>query len=83
MNFSCTAIISRMRFGTFSIAALLSMWMTTGLWAGAQQPEQTPAPRPRVALVFEGGGALGFAHIGVLEWMEAHHIPIEIGRAHV
>ena len=36
-----------------------------------------PASRPKVALVFEGGGALGFAHIGVIEWIEAHHIPVD------
>jgi hypothetical protein len=34
--------------------------------------------RPRVGLVLEGGGALGFAHIAVLEWLEEHHIPIEL-----
>ena len=33
--------------------------------------------RPKIALVFEGGAALGFAHIGVLEWFEANHIPID------
>jgi len=33
--------------------------------------------RPRIALVLEGGGALGFAHIGVLEWLEKHRIPID------
>jgi NTE family protein len=25
----------------------------------------------------EGGGALGLAHIGVLEWLEEHRIPID------
>ncbi len=34
--------------------------------------------RPKIALVFEGGAALGFAHIGVLEWLEANHIPIDM-----
>ncbi len=33
--------------------------------------------RPRVALVLEGGGALGFAHIGVIDWLEKHHIPVD------
>jgi len=58
------------------------------------QPESTPAAatpatapqnhdanstkRPRVALVLEGGGALGFAHIGVLQYLEQHHIPIDL-----
>src|SRR5271154_1285343 len=36
-----------------------------------------PAPkRPTLGLVLEGGGALGLAHIGVLQWLEEHHIPI-------
>ncbi|HEX8896657.1 MAG TPA: patatin-like phospholipase family protein [Terriglobales bacterium] len=30
---------------------------------------------PKVGLVLEGGGALGLAHIGVLLWLEEHHIP--------
>jgi NTE family protein len=41
---------------------------------------QEPTPvdrRPTVAVVLEGGGALGLAHIGVLQWMEEHHIPID------
>ena len=33
--------------------------------------------RPTIAVVLEGGGALGFAHIGVLQWMEEHHIPVD------
>src|SRR5580692_3209195 len=43
-------------------------------------PQATPvsAKKPRVALVLEGGGALGFAHIGVLEYLEQHHIPIDL-----
>jgi NTE family protein len=28
-------------------------------------------------LALEGGGALGFAHIGVLKWMEEHRIPVD------
>ena len=76
MNFSCTAIFSKMRFGALAIAVLLSTCMMKAPSAEAQQPEK-PASRPKVALVFEGGGALGFAHIGVLEWIEAHHIPID------
>jgi len=36
-----------------------------------------PAHRPTIGLVLEGGGALGFAHIGVIEWLDQHHIPID------
>ncbi len=47
-----------------------------GIAARAQQPEVKPE-RPKIGLVLEGGGALGFAHIGVIEWMEQHHIPVD------
>jgi len=32
--------------------------------------------RPSIGLVLEGGGALGLAHIGVLQWLEEHRIPV-------
>src|SRR5260370_6481738 len=38
---------------------------------------QSPRPRPRIGVAVEGGGALGFAHIGVLRWFEEHRIPID------
>ncbi len=34
--------------------------------------------RPRVALVLSGGGARGVASIGVLQALEAHHIPVDL-----
>lgn len=43
----------------------------------AQKTVESPKPRPKIGIAFEGGGALGFAHIGVIEWLEAHHIPID------
>lgn len=60
--------------------------------AGAHAQEQTSSPaavrnqslppvepvgRPTVGIALEGGGALGLAHIGVLQWIEEHHIPID------
>lgn len=36
-----------------------------------------PSSRPKIGLVLSGGGARGFAHIGALEVLEAHHIPID------
>jgi NTE family protein len=57
-------------------AALLGMWVPA-MPVGAQQSGATPGSRPRIGLVLEGGGALGFAHIGVLKWMEQHHIPVD------
>src|SRR6266853_5073880 len=38
--------------------------------------EQTSKRRPTLGLALEGGGALGLAHVGVLQWFEQHHIPI-------
>jgi NTE family protein len=39
--------------------------------------DQAPVPkRPKLGLVLEGGAALGLAHIGVLQWLEEHRIPI-------
>jgi NTE family protein len=38
---------------------------------------QDQSNRPKIGLVLEGGGALGLAHIGVLEWLEEHRIPVE------
>nr|WP_310522955.1 patatin-like phospholipase family protein [Polymorphobacter sp.] len=36
------------------------------------------AGRPRIGLVLSGGGAKGFAHIGVIEELERRHIPIDV-----
>ena len=43
------------------------------------QTDSTPDQphEPRIGLVLEGGGALGLAHIGVLEWLEEHRIPVD------
>jgi NTE family protein len=45
--------------------------------APAPLPATAPAGRPVIGVALEGGGALGLAHIGVLEWMEDNHIPID------
>lgn len=76
MKVSCAAILFGMRSKVLPIYLCMAM-MTVPTTAEAQQPVVKPASRPRVALVFEGGGALGFAHIGVIEWIEAHHIPVD------
>jgi NTE family protein len=56
------------------------------LFAAAQDnsanPPATPypqekRPRAKIGVALEGGGALGLAHIGVLQWFEDHHIPID------
>jgi len=40
-------------------------------------PQDVPPPQKhQIGLVLEGGAALGLAHIGVLQWLEEHRIPI-------
>jgi NTE family protein len=41
-----------------------------------EKPEKTR--RPKIALVLSGGGAKGFAHIGVLKVLEEEGIPIDL-----
>jgi NTE family protein len=39
--------------------------------------DDTKTKRPKIGLVLGGGGARGLAHIGVLEWLEEHRIPVD------
>src|SRR5215471_17991305 len=43
---------------------------------GFTQESQNPEGQPKLGLVLEGGGALGLAHIGVIQYLEEHHIPV-------
>ncbi len=67
------------------------LWILLGAnaWVAAQSSNAAAAPAntttqgqpaktkyPSVGLVLQGGGALGLAHVGVITWMEEHHIPI-------
>jgi NTE family protein len=51
-------------------AMLLLLAMTIALHA--------QEPRQKIGLVLEGGGALGLAHIGVLQWLYQHHVPVDL-----
>ena len=42
-----------------------------------QAHSQTVALRPRIGLALGGGAARGLAHIGVLQWLEEHRIPVD------
>lgn len=52
---------------------------TVPVKAAPERPvsQANDSPRPRIAVALEGGGALGLAHIGVLEWFDQHHIPVD------
>ena len=46
--------------------------------ARGQSPLPAVAPRPpTVGLALEGGGALGLAHVGVLQRFEEHRVPVD------
>jgi NTE family protein len=45
--------------------------------SGAVQSAMAPARRPRIGLALSGGAALGLAEIGVIQWMEDNHIPVD------
>jgi len=56
----------------FVVLASLVCSLTKG-----QVPADGNLPRPRVGLALSGGGARGFAHVGVLEVLEEMRIPID------
>lgn len=43
----------------------------------ATAQEATSANRPRIGLALSGGGALGLTEIGVIQWLEENHIPVD------
>ncbi len=51
------------------LAAILALSLLSSLHADEK--------RPKIGLVLGGGGALGFAHVGVLQELEALQIPID------
>ena len=72
----------RQRDKVFFLGWALLGWELALLCIGAQAFGQADAAppkgaRPKIGLALSGGSALGLAHIGVLEWFEKHHIPID------
>src|ERR1700724_3848016 len=70
----------------FVLLPLLAQAQTdSGQQSSTGQPPQTQSAsvdaaqksRPKIGVALEGGGALGLAHIGVLQWFEDHHIPVD------
>jgi NTE family protein len=75
--------VRRWRLGLAAAAGGLCLWAAlAGALAHAAQPPAAPAPaaseRPRVGLVLSGGGARGYAHIGVLRVLERLRVPVDI-----
>ena len=47
------------------------------LVASRRAHSQEAQARPKLGVALAGGAALGLAHIGVLEWLEEHRIPVD------
>ncbi len=60
-----------------SFLALILVCLTSTFGPAQNPPTTKDGQRPKVGLVLQGGGALGLAHVGVITWMEEHHIPID------
>src|SRR6201999_3636041 len=64
----------------FSLAFISFVAVSLALASLARGQVSDNVPRPhrlKIGVALEGGGALGLAHIGVLEWFEAHRIPVD------
>jgi NTE family protein len=66
-----------MRVLAWGLALLMASWVSQ-----AQTPVGEAValgtPRPRIALVLSGGGARGFAHVGVLRALKELRVPIDL-----
>lgn len=60
------------RLRDFLPVVLVCLASTVGLTQESQSAEK----QPQLGLVLEGGGALGLAHIGVIQYLEEHRIPV-------
>ena len=71
-----TRLVSHFAARLIHAAVLIALFGSTGYAQTAPQA-QVP-PRPRVGVALGGGSARGLAHVGVLRWLEEHHIPIDV-----
>lgn len=64
----------------FSLALLLLLAASCGvMFPQEERPQEQEPHKPRkLALVLGGGGARGFAHVGVIRELEAEKIPIDL-----
>lgn len=73
-----------MKLYQVAVCAILlpSLWAQEGTSAGLSEVKQAAvvsgSPRLRIGLVLEGGGALGLAHVGIIQWLEENRIPVDV-----
>jgi NTE family protein len=55
----------------------LSLFFVITAFIASHDAKASPGvDRPRIGLALQGGGAKGFVHIGVLQWLEENRIPV-------
>ncbi|WP_434515062.1 patatin-like phospholipase family protein [Dechloromonas sp. ARDL1] len=57
--------------------ARIVCWLLPALLSVATLAQAAELARPRVGLVLGGGGARGAAHIGILETLQQHRVPVD------
>ncbi|HTC56365.1 MAG TPA: patatin-like phospholipase family protein [Candidatus Sulfotelmatobacter sp.] len=76
--YNCRGRAARLCFLLLALSNTLIWAQDSPSQPPGQQPARSqPVPRPRIGLALSGGGARGLAHIGVLQWMEENHIPVD------
>jgi NTE family protein len=67
------------RFALFFSFALLilPLQLQSQSMEAASSATLATQPRPKIGLVLSGGGARGWAHLGVLRWFEENRIPVD------
>lgn len=76
-------LLSPLRRALGALVALVAL--VPPAWSQPAAPTSLPtavpalaADRPKVGLVLSGGGARGFAHVGVLKALEAAQVPVDV-----
>ena len=62
----------------FVIATLVVALLATAAHAQPSCSDAGSGARQRVGVALGGGSARGLAHVGVLRWLEEHHIPVDV-----
>ncbi len=66
------------RVFSYFVLLLLPIFAAAQEPSTLQEPPRTPPKqRLKIGVALEGGGALGLAHIGVLQWFEEQHVPVD------
>jgi len=58
-------------------AVLVALLLLVSSLSAVAQQAPPAKKRQTLGLALQGGGALGLAHVGVITWMEEHHIPVD------